>query len=135
MREPFKPTSSIQLFLWLRSQVKDHTLPMQNFDLFVVQVLVFPNMLILLCLEKLQQAKYVLMVMPHTKQGSLNEGNKTESLSSEFHKAQLVNSSTNMATLIKYATNTQVSSLVTHVQIRGDFPNGFTLYSPSQCWD
>ena len=55
------------------------------------------------------------MAMPHTKQGSLNEGKKTESLLPEFHRAQLVYSSTSMASLIKYAANIQVSSLVTHI--------------------
>ena len=45
--------------------------------------------------------------MLHTKEGSLLEGKKTESLSLEFHRAQLVYSPTIMATYIEYATNTQ----------------------------
>ena len=45
----------------------------------------------------------------------LNEGKKAESPSSEFHRTQLVYSSTNMTTFIEYVTNTLVFNLVTHV--------------------
>ena len=65
----------------------------------------------------------------HIRRVPLNEGKKAESLSPEFHRIQLVYYLTNMATLIEYMTNTQVSNFVTYVQVRGDFPNRFTLYS------
>ena len=101
---------------------------MPNSDLFHLDFSVFRYAYFLM-FRKVIQAKYLLMVMPHTKPGSLNEGKKTESLLPEFHRAQIVYSTTSMASLIEYAANIQVSSLVTDILIRGNFLNEFTLYS------
>ena len=102
---------------------------MPNSDLFHLDFSVFRYAYFVMFRKVIWQAKYLLMVMPHTKPGSLNEGKKTESLLPEFHRTQIVYSTTSMASLIEYAANIQVSSLVTDILIRGNFPNEFTLYS------
>ena len=51
---------------------------MPNSGLFHLDFSVFEYAYFVMFRKVIWQAKYLLMVMPHTKQGTLNEGKKTE---------------------------------------------------------